>query len=94
MLFQEAVPKNARQETLIMNQRTLQINLPNTIEQSDEELRLLIAAKLYENGTLTSGQAADLAGLSKRDFIERIGDYNVSLFSTLFEDLESDIANA
>lgn len=77
-----------------MNQRTLQINLPNTIEQSDEELRLLIAAKLYENGTLTSGQAADLAGLSKRDFIERIGDYNVSLFSTLFEDLESDIANA
>lgn len=94
MLFQEAVPKNARQETLIMNQRTLQINLPNTIEQSDEELRLLIAAKLYENGTLTSGQAADLAGLSKRGFIERIGDYNVSLFSTLVEDLESDIANA
>jgi|GEM_PF-3801266 len=44
-----------------MNQRTLQLNLPNTIEQSDEELRLLIAAKLYENGTLTSGQAADLA---------------------------------
>ena len=32
-----------------MNQRTLQLNLPNTIEQSDEELRLLIAAKLYEN---------------------------------------------
>lgn len=77
-----------------MNQRTLQLNLPNTLEQSDEELRLLIAAKLYENGTLTSGQAADLANLSKRDFIGRIGDYNVSLFSTLVEDLESDIANA
>ncbi|WP_087707683.1 UPF0175 family protein [Sodalinema gerasimenkoae] len=77
-----------------MNQRTLQLNLPNTIEQSDEELRLLIAAKLYENGTLTSGQAADLAGLSKRNFIERIGDYDVSLFSTSVEDLESDITNA
>lgn len=77
-----------------MNQRTLQLNLPNTIEQSDEELRVLIAAKLYENGTLTSGQAADLAGLSKRNFIERIGDYDVSLFSTSVEDLESDITNA
>ncbi|USR89907.1 UPF0175 family protein [Phormidium yuhuli AB48] len=77
-----------------MNQRTLQLNLPNTIEQSDEELRLLIAAKLYENKTLTSGQAAELAGLSKRDFIERIGDYNVSFFSTSIEDLESDITNA
>ena len=77
-----------------MNLRTLQINFPNTIEQSDEELRLLIAAKLYENGTLTSGQAAQLAGLSKREFIEAIGNYNVSVFSGLVEDLESDIKNA
>lgn len=79
---------------MTINQRTLQLNFPNTMEQSDEELRLLIAAKLYENGTLTSGQAAELAGLSKREFIEVIGNYNVSVFSTLVEDLESDIANA
>ncbi len=77
-----------------MNVRTLQLNFPNTIEQSDEELRLLIAAKLYENGTLTSGQSAELAGLSKREFIEAIGKYNVSVFSKLVEDLESDIENA
>jgi predicted HTH domain antitoxin len=77
-----------------MNVRTLQLNFPNTIEQSDEELRLLIAAKLYENGTLTSGQAAELAGLSKREFIEVLGNYNVSVFSTLVEDLEADIENA
>lgn len=74
--------------------RTLQLNFPNTIEQSDEELRLLIAAKLYENGTLTSGQGAELAGLSKREFLEVIGNYNVSVFSRLVEDLESDIENA
>ncbi|MBG0749205.1 MAG: UPF0175 family protein [Planktothrix agardhii KL2] len=74
--------------------RTLQLNFPNTIEQSDDQLRLLIAAKLYENGTLTSGQSAELAGLSKREFIEVIGNYNVSVFSTLVEDLEADIANA
>ena len=79
---------------MTINRRTLQLNFPNTIEQSDEELRLLIAAKLYENGTLTSGQAAELAGLSKREFIQVIGNYNVSVFSTLVEDLESDIANA
>lgn len=79
---------------MTINLRTLQLNFPNTMEQSDEELRLLIAAKLYENGTLTSGQAAELAGLSKREFIEVIGNYNVSVFSTLVEDLESDIANA
>jgi predicted HTH domain antitoxin len=79
---------------MTINLRTLQLNFPNTIEQSDDQLRLLIAAKLYENGTLTSGQAAELAGLSKREFIEVIGNYNVSVFSTLVEDLEADIANA
>ena len=79
---------------MTINLRTLQLNFPNTIEQSDDQLRLLIAAKLYENGTLTSGQAAELAGLSKREFIEVIGNYNVSVFSTLVEDLEADIENA
>ncbi len=79
---------------MTVNLRTLQLNFPNTIEQSDEELRLFIAAKLYENGILTSGQAAELAGLSKREFIEVIGNYNVSVFSGLVEDLESDIKNA
>lgn len=74
--------------------RILELNLPNTIEQSDEELRLLIAAKLYENGTLSSGQAAEVAGLSKRQFIEVLGNYQVSLFSPLVEDLEQDIENA
>lgn len=74
--------------------RILELNLPNTIEYSDEELRLLIAAKLYENQTLTSGQAAELAGLSKRAFIEIIGKYNISIVSSSVEDLKSDIANA
>ncbi|MBD2544992.1 UPF0175 family protein [Planktothricoides raciborskii] len=77
-----------------MNQRILQLNFPNTVAQTDEELRLLIAAKLYENGTLTSGQAAELAGLSKKAFIEAIGNYNVSVFSGLVADLEADIQNA
>jgi predicted HTH domain antitoxin len=74
--------------------RILELNLPNTIKQSDEELQLLIAAKLYENGTLSSGQAAKVAGLSKREFIEVLGNYQVSLFSPLVEDLEQDIENA
>jgi len=74
--------------------RTLELNIPNTIEQTDEELRLLIAAKLYENGTLSSGQAAVMAGLKKREFIEVLGDYQISLFSTSVEELELDIENA
>lgn len=55
---------------------------------------MLIAAKLYEGGTLSSGQAAELAGLSKRTFLELLGKCGVSVFITSLDDLESDIANA
>jgi len=74
--------------------RKLQLNIPDSVEKNDSELALLIAAKLYEDGVLSSGQAAELAGLSKRTFIEMLGKYGVSVFSSSIEDLESDIANA
>lgn len=74
--------------------RTLQLKIPDSVEKNDNELSMIIASKLYEDGTLSSGQAAELAGLSKRAFIELLGKYGVSVFSTLAEDLESDISNA
>ena len=74
--------------------RTIQINIPDSVDKNDNELTMIIAAKLYEDGTLSSGQAAELAGLSKRSFIEMLGKYGVSIFSTSIDDLESDIANA
>jgi predicted HTH domain antitoxin len=74
--------------------RTIQLNIPDSVDKNDHELAMLIASKLYKDGTLSSGQAADLAGVSKRTFIEMLGKYGVSVFSTSLEDLESDIANA
>jgi predicted HTH domain antitoxin len=74
--------------------RTLHLHIPESVDKNDSELTMLIASKLYEDGTLSSGQAAELAGISKRSFIELLGRYGVSVFSTSLEDLESDIANA
>ena len=74
--------------------RTLHLNIPDSVEKNDSELTMMIAAKLYEDGTLSSGQAAELARLSKRTFIELLGKYGVSVFSTSVDDLEADIANA
>ena len=66
-----------------------QVTLPNTFDYS-----VYLAAKLYEDAILSSGQAAELANLSKRSFIEIMGKYGVSPFSTKTEDLLSDIQNA
>jgi len=74
--------------------RKLQLNISDSVEKNDSELAMIIAAKLYEDGVLSSGQAAELAGLSKRTFIEMLGKYGVSVLSSSVEDLESDIANA
>jgi predicted HTH domain antitoxin len=74
--------------------RTIQLNIPDTVTISDIDLVMIVASKLYEDGQISSGQAAALAGLSKRTFIELLGRYGVSVFSNTIDDLKSDIANA
>jgi predicted HTH domain antitoxin len=49
---------------------------------------------LYEQGKLSLGQAAELAGLSKRTFAELLSKYNVSIFNHPASDLTRDIENA
>lgn len=75
-----------------MNEITLQI--PNNINTKLFNISIYLAAKLYEDGLLSAGQAAEMAGLSKRAFIEILGVYGVSLFSKSVDDLKRDIANA
>ena len=58
------------------------------------DVQTYLAAKLYEDAILSAGQAAVVAGISKRDFIEILGRYGVSAFNESIADLNSDIANA
>lgn len=74
--------------------RTLQIALPEFVQINQRELQLMLAAKLYEQGTLSIGQAAAVAGVSKRTFMELLGDYGVSVFNYAPGDLAEDVAHA
>jgi predicted HTH domain antitoxin len=74
--------------------KTLTINLPDTLEVDDRELAMIVAARLYEQGRLSLGQAAEVAGLTKRTFAELLGTYNVSIFNFPASDLPKDVANA
>ena len=77
-----------------MRNISLTINLPDTTIATESELKTMLAAKLYERNVLSLGQAADVAGLSKRAFAELLGSYNVSLFSQNVDELHQDILNA
>lgn len=58
--------------------KTLTFELPDTVDEKDVKMQL--AAHLYDKGIMSSGQAADLVGISKREFIETVGRYGVSIF--------------
>ncbi len=61
---------------------------------SDNENKVLSAAKLFENGTLTISQAAKSCGHSISDFMDLLKRYDVSVFNYPATDLESDVKNA
>jgi predicted HTH domain antitoxin len=74
--------------------RTVSLTIPDHINIDEPELKIILAGELYERERLSLGQAAELAGLSKRAFIEILGKFGFSIFSQSEEDLLSDIENA
>ena len=73
--------------------KIINLKIPDNIGLNQFDIEMYLAAKWFEEGRLSSGQAADFVGLSKRAFIEVLGKYGVSLFGYDFEDLESDLKN-
>ncbi len=67
-----------------MSQMTL--NLPDS--------RVCLAAKLFEVGRLSCGQAADLAGYSKRTFIELLGKQGIAVVDYSPDELTDDLDHA
>jgi|694.fasta_scaffold07028_7 predicted HTH domain antitoxin len=74
--------------------KRITLELPDSIDLSDFDLKMILACQLYHQAKLSSGQAAGLVGLSKREFLELMGKYGYSIFSDSIEDLRKDIAHA
>ncbi|HET6883727.1 MAG TPA: UPF0175 family protein [Pirellulales bacterium] len=66
--------------------RLTALNVPP--EQAAGELRMLAAVKLYELGRLSTGAAAEFAGIPKPVFLQRLGNYGVPVFDMTEEELE------
>lgn len=83
-----------------MANRQVVVEVPESVllaEKTDElafslELRQLAAVKLYELGRLTSGRAAELAGVPRVEFLLTLGRYKVFPFQTELEELERERA--
>lgn len=74
--------------------KKITLEIPDNLDLDDKEAGMLLAGKLYEQGRLSLGQAAALAGYSKRTFMELLGNYGISVFNYPAEELEDDVKNA
>ncbi|RJQ38133.1 MAG: UPF0175 family protein [Nitrospiraceae bacterium] len=62
-----------------------------TKEEIEQHIRLMAALKMFELGKVSSGKAAELAGMSRVEFLETCGRYRVSVFNYPAEELEEEI---
>ncbi|MCL2704377.1 MAG: UPF0175 family protein [Defluviitaleaceae bacterium] len=67
-------------------------------KEFEKEAKRAIALKFYKDEKLSLGQAAELAGFTKYEFIRYLGDHQIPVFrfegTHLDEELENDVLNA
>jgi predicted HTH domain antitoxin len=72
--------------------------VPELLNMSDsefaKELPFLAAAKLYELGRLSSGKAAQLAGMERVEFLYALGRVGVPAINLRDEEIDYEIAAA
>ncbi|HWB04443.1 MAG TPA: UPF0175 family protein [Verrucomicrobiales bacterium] len=81
---------------------TLTIPYPESLPQGlhlsnsefEREARMAMAVKLFDTGRLTSGQAAELAGLPRVHFLYELKHWGVTGLQGDEADLESDLTAA
>ena len=77
--------------------RRISIDVPEILllaEKTDKtafarEILMLAAVKLYELGRLSSSRAADLAGMSRVEFLLSLGKYKAFPLEAELQDLET-----
>jgi predicted HTH domain antitoxin len=57
------------------------------------ELRLAAAVKWYERGMVSQGRAAEIAGVSRAEFLEALGRFGVTPFQVDAEELTAETSN-
>ena len=62
-----------------------------TKDELEFNIRLMAALKMFELGKVSMGKAAELAGMSKAEFLEICGRYKVSVFNYKDKDVVQEL---
>ena len=71
------------------------LSLRESSENIVKDMKMTVAVKYYKENKLSLGQCAELAEMSKEDFIQLLSSYKISIFNfDNDEELLGDIKNA
>ena len=82
------------------SQMTLEypVELPLLLKTSrtefEAEVRFLAAAKLYELGKISSGKAAQMAGLPRVEFLSKLGQYSIAAVNLSGDEIRAEVETA
>ncbi len=91
--------KTQKRAEKIMTTEHFELELPEgfekavqlTQEEMKAHIRLMAALKMFELGKISSGKAADLAGMTRGEFLETCSRYSVSVFNYPPEEIENEL---
>lgn len=84
-------------------ERLISVTFPESLANSlklgkkefENEIKIIFLIKLYELGKISSCTASKILGINRVDFLEKLGEYQVSIFSFHDEnELDEEIKNA
>lgn len=81
-------------EVVLQVPETAPVALGMSPDRLGGELLLAAAVRWFESGRLSSGAAAELAGLSKPEFLDRLKEFGISALGSSPSELAEDLANA
>lgn len=72
----------------------LLVSTGKTPDELEQELRFLLATKLFELGRLSLGKAAEFSGLNKIHFMDRLGELKIPVINLSEDQIQDELRDS